>query len=337
MDWFERLTGFKEDGYETTRSKLVVNGTKLRSLVNGAAYEIGEFELASLQTLRDRAGSTTGSSGRLRVSLVQGDVRQMHQSPEYAGALFQVASQFNMLEMVHFDVTPEHGVTRYQWDPTQGPACAIAAGAATIYRNYFVPTEGIVGQTAARQLDGLADVGTALSSALARPVEKLWRMQNGYALATREGLAAIGRHLETLAPEEVDELRGRLRIGVHRDVEVTDAAGPKRPLVSQAFCSALPVAYGDHHPDRWAPFARLVLEAAYEATLWSAVQNARRGGSNVVLLTLLGGGAFGNRTSWIYEAIGRALDLVATPDIDVKLVSRSSPSTELRAFAHQFA
>ena len=36
-------------------------------------------------------------------------------------------------------MTPEDGVTRYKDDPTQGPACAIAAGAATIYRNYFVP------------------------------------------------------------------------------------------------------------------------------------------------------------------------------------------------------
>lgn len=337
MDWFERLTGFKEDGYETTRSKLVVDGTKLRSVVNDAAYEIGYFELAPLQTLRGRAGNAIGSSGRIKVNIIQGDVRQMHQSPEYAGALFQVASQFNMLEMLHFDVTPENGVTRYQCDHTQGPACAIAAGAATIYRNYFVPVEDIAGQTATRQLDGLADIGTALSSALARPVEKLWRMQNGYALATREGLAAIGHHLEMLAPEEIDELRGRLRIGVHRDVEVTDAAGPKRPLVSQAFCSALPVAYGLHHADHWAPFARLVLEAAYEATLWSTVLNARRGGSNIVLLTLLGGGAFGNRTSWIHEAIGRALDLATAFDIDVKLVSRNSPSPELRALARQFA
>jgi len=32
----------------------------------------------------------------------------------------------------------KHGVTRYQHDHTQGPACAIACGAATIYRNYFV-------------------------------------------------------------------------------------------------------------------------------------------------------------------------------------------------------
>jgi hypothetical protein len=34
-----------------------------------------------------------------------------------------------------------------------------------------------------------------------------------------------------------------LLIGVHRDVEVTDVQGPQRQVVSQAFCSALPVRY----------------------------------------------------------------------------------------------
>jgi hypothetical protein len=32
------------------------------------------------------------------------------------------------------------------------------------------------------------------------------------------------------------------RVAEHRDIEVTDAEGEDRPLVSQAFCSALPVA-----------------------------------------------------------------------------------------------
>jgi hypothetical protein len=54
----------------------------------------------------------------------------MHRAPEYGGALFQVASQFDALEMTGANVTPEDGVTRYQHDHTQGPACAIAAGAA---------------------------------------------------------------------------------------------------------------------------------------------------------------------------------------------------------------
>ena len=66
----------------------------------------------------------------------------MHRAPENAGTLFQVASQFNLLEMVSPTVTPEDGVTRYQHDRTQGPACAISAGAATIYRNYFAPVGG---------------------------------------------------------------------------------------------------------------------------------------------------------------------------------------------------
>ena len=45
--------------------------------------------------------------------------------------------------------------------------------------------------------------------------------------------------------------------------------------------------------------AALVLEAAYEATMWATILNAQRGASNVVFLTLLGGGAFGNQSSWI--------------------------------------
>src|SRR5215216_2373940 len=97
-------------------------------------------------------------------------VRAMHRSPEYAGALFQVASQFNLLEMVGPEITPMDGVTRYEGDRTQGPACAIAAGAATIYRNYFAPVAGGQGQTEERQFDGLADIGEALASALNQPV-----------------------------------------------------------------------------------------------------------------------------------------------------------------------
>src|SRR5258705_8800093 len=98
----------------------------------------------------------------------------MHQVPENAGALFQVASQFNLLEMVSPTVSPEQGVTRYQHDHTQGPACAIAAGAATIYRNYFAFVDGGHGQTAKRQFNGLADLGEALGAALNKPVEELW-------------------------------------------------------------------------------------------------------------------------------------------------------------------
>lgn len=62
---------------------------------------------------------------------------------------------------------------------------------------------------------------------------------------------------------------------------------PPGPPVTQAFCSALPAA-------AWAPSPRLVLEAAYEATLLTGVLKGAREGSRRVQLTRLGGGAFGN-------------------------------------------
>jgi hypothetical protein len=323
MDWFERLTGFQETSYDGTRRNLAVAGRQLRSLVNGRSYGIGELELVSLRELRKRV-APHGISGELRYSEVRGDVRRLHRAPEYAGALFQVASQFNLLEMESPDVTPERGVTIYRYDNTQGPACAIAAGAATIYRNYFVPVGDSFGQTARRQLDGLADVGTKLSSTLGVPVDQLWTMRNGYALCTSKGLAAISAYLRGTTDEERDELRSLLRIGVHRDVEVTDGDGPDRQVVTQAFCSALPVAYSPIPipSEQWQSFAELVLEAAYEATLWAAVLNTQHGASNIFLLTRLGGGVFGNDAAWIDAAMQRALRMAKDFDLDVRLVRR---------------
>lgn len=244
MDWFTRITGFKERTYASTREQFEVHGSILRSKANGRSYGIGEFEWASLDDLRARVAGGTGAEGRPRVQIVTGDVRQMHQTTEYAGALFQVASQFNALEMVGPRLTPEDGVTCYEHDRTQGPACAIAAGAATIFRNYSVPVGDQIGQTAERQLDGLADIGAELSVRLGRPVADLWEWRIGYALCTRQGLDLIAGHLRAMGSEQADALAGKLRIGIHRDVEVTDVPDAPRPVVSQAFCSALPVAYG---------------------------------------------------------------------------------------------
>jgi hypothetical protein len=50
-----------------------------------------------------------------------------------------------------------------------------------------------------------------------------------------------------------------------------------------------------------------VLDAAHEATMLEAIINARRKAANIVLLTSLGGGAFGNAPEWIHAAIKRAV------------------------------
>ena len=140
------------------------------------------------------------------------------------------------------------------------------------------------------------------------------------------GLDAIEAQLSTLDEPGLDDLRARLCIGLHWNVEVTDEPEQAGQIVSQALCSALPVAYTGLARQRWSRFAPLVLEATYEATLLAGLLNARRGGSNIVLLTHLGGGAFGNDPKWIDAAMRRALALLRGQDLQVRIVSYGAPA-----------
>ena len=339
MTWFERLTGFAENSPEQVRANLECADGVLRSLVNGRSWTYGELETPSVAELRERVRRASREAGRyelegresdarkaggLRVREVVADVQELHRDEAQAGALFQVASQFNLLEMVSPHVTPEQGVGRYEGDRTQGPACAVAAGAGTIYRNYFAEVNGRVGQTADNQIDCLADLGAALGNAHGR----LWEMQNGYALPTENGLAEITERLRGSTESERDGLRGRVRIGLHRNTQVTLPGCTH--LVTQAYCSALPVAYSNHSATLWEEFACLILEAAYEATLCAGILNARAGGNPTVFLTLLGEGAFGNRPAWVFSAIRRALRLYRFADLDLSIVSYRRSRSDVR-------
>lgn len=158
-------------------------------------------------------------------------------------------------------------------------------------------------------------------------------MRNGYALCTEHGLKAITQLVADEGETLCDELRASLRIGWHQDVEVTDAHEGQRPFVTQAFCSALPVAYGGGRREDWEALTRIVLEAAYEATLLAAVGRA----SNIVLLTRVGGGAFGNTDDWIDDAILRAIRIASRAGLDIRLVSRGQVHPSFRAIADRFS
>lgn len=337
MDWFERVTGFKEQGYEATHARLRVVDGHLVNEANGRRFGVGRLELPTLADLRARVAGKAAVGKGHRVSCVTADVRELLRSADNAGAVFQVASQFNLLEMTAPSVSPEDGVTRYRHDPTQGPACAIAAGAATIYRNYLMPCGDGMGQTRTRQTDTLAPLGAALAQALARPVHSLWTLRNGYALCSPDGLAAIGKLLRGLGEDGRDALRSLLAVGLHHDVQVTEAGAPEGLTVTQVFCSALPVAYTTLPPAQWEPFARLVLEAAYEATLLAAATTRQSGGPGRVFVTSLGGGAFGNDVRWIDDAIEYALGRTARLGLDVRFVSHGSTRPSLTALAARHA
>jgi hypothetical protein len=78
------------------------------------------------------------------------------------------------------------------------------------------------------------------------------------------------------------------------------------------------------------------LQAAYEVTILAAVLNVQRGASNVVLLTQLGGGAFGNHDDWIHAAMRRALKMMSRFALKVRLVTLGEPSRAILQMAENF-
>jgi hypothetical protein len=331
MNWFEDLTGCDEQSPERVRQQLFLDGGRLCSRVNGQSWLHGTLELPTVSQLRQRVRECDIDRKPNLVCEIVGNVQQLHRDSENYNALLQVASQFNLLEMVSPDVTPEDGIGIYERDFTQGPACAIAAGAGTIFRNYFVEVDGHTGQSSCHQLDCLAGVGRVLGNTN----QRLWQMANGYALPSAAGLSEINRWLGERNPTASDEVRQALQIGIQLDTQVT--LGAASHTVSQAYCSAMPVAYTSHGSHPWEPFARLILEAAYEATFCAAILNKARTGCDRLFLTMLGGGAFGNRLEWILAAIRRSL--IAYPDfgLNIAIVSYRASNRDIQQLVQEFA
>lgn len=313
--WFETLFGFPEGPYEQTRARFELQGEWLRCKANDKWFAVGRFSTPSLGELRARAVGERPGTLRVQHEVV-GDVLELHALPDNEGALFQVASQLNCLEFADPHQVPENGISDYASDRTQGPACALAAAAATVVRNYFVEVDGQTGQSRDRQINNLAGLQARLGDAGA-----LIDVRNGYTFSEPERLRALA---DALAEADLDDLRDALRIGLQTGVEVTFARRfeppERRQLVSQAFCSALSCGGASGGLALWRPIATLVLDGVYEATLLAAILDATRGtGSGKVWLTFLGGGAFGNAPGWIASAIGRALARVEGRDLDVRI------------------
>ena len=219
--------------------------------------------------------------------------------------------------MVGPAVTPNAGITSYHADGTQGPACALACPAGTVYRNYFVGGHGQGGPTG-RQIDLLEDVEVSFGGG-----RKYWKMRNGYSLPlSSHSISALRADVDA-GKIDVKSAQDCLRVGVHWDTEVTAGVGDGRPVrLAQVYCSAVPVGY-DNTASRsdWEPLARLCLNACYEATLAVATILARRQNRRIrVFLTKVGGGVFGNSEIWISDAIRRALGIFQSERLDVHLV-----------------
>lgn len=315
MTWFEKLMGFEEISPENVRKNIDIDGENMISKANGKSYRFGKLEVPSLRDLQLRI-NLRDFEGKISLTETVANVGELHRSPENNGAVFQAASQFNLLEMVHPGVTPEEGVGIYENDATQGPACAMACGAGTVYRNYFVPLSGKLGQTENNQINCLS----LFEDFFGNDKFSVWSMRNGYCYPTAEGLERINAQINAMDEEEREILKGRLKVGFQWNTEVTTASADQK--VTQVYCSALPIGYVSGFPEQlWESFARMILEATYEATFYAALINLKNGGSNRLFLTLVGGGVFGNKTQWILDAIKKSVQKFRNTDLEVSVVS----------------
>lgn len=290
MNWFEKIFGFRETPQSIT-DNISISENILFSNATEKEYVFGKLTTPSLKELRNKIPSENGS---IKLSEIIGNAGEIHKRPENKNALFQVASQFNLLEMIDPGVTPEKGITIYQNDRTQGPSCAMACPAGTLYRNYFTNINTL------SKIESLFD-------------KSFWRMQNGYALFEKEDL----QELNTLIPEYRELIIENLQIGIQWDTEVNSTDH----LVSQVYCSAIPVAY--HYnikPYLFDVISSTILDATYEAAFIAAIINKE---SNKLFLTLVGGGAFGNDKESIFSAIERSIKKFKNFDLDITLITYS--------------
>ena len=345
--WFSNLFGFHEInldlGVNTDRVRAQVTCSENKLFCpNQRVYHIGKFTLPSVQELRENMNlyRVHNSNTSITFENICADVKDLHLDPSNADAIFQVASQFNCLEMVGPYVSPEEGIERYAADRTQGPICAMACAAGTFYRNYLVPlpNQCTPGQSEFAQVNTMRDIEMLLNN----DENGYWVMKNGYLLPVDE--TSLERLTVMLAGRR-EEFLSALRVGVQDDTQVTSSSTGHR--VSQVFSSAVPIAYdkitppisstGVSREESWRSLAELVLEATYEACIAVAALKAMEyraaGGSQSsrrvsCYLTKVGGGVFRNRDSWIRSAIERALRIHHSMPVDVKLVHYGTIQSE---------
>lgn len=338
MAWFKKRFGIVETDYTTTQANFVFDEETLClvSKGNGQRFFVGSFQTPSVATLRVQYaelinGGTAPSQAGMTFQHIVADVKDLHQIPDNAGSVFQVASQMNCLEMPAPNVTPEEGITNYLYDRTQGPSCALMAPAATVYRNYLVNGTGQGGY--GMQLNMLDDVEKELDNETSR----YWYMKNGYCFPRAfDSIPRLNQILLANANNEQETISSGLKVGVHWSTEVVcdakfvkNASGewseqpPETQRVCQVYCSGLPISYSPHRYslEEWKPFATQVLNGVFEATvLVGAILAAQRSARVKVFLTGIGAGVFGNDPAWVGEAIRRALLKYAASPVDLYFV-----------------
>jgi O-acetyl-ADP-ribose deacetylase (regulator of RNase III) len=318
--WMEDFLGRDEAALLQDRAGFLDSSSDelaFRHASTSAVWRAGRFESMSIGDLQARVEAMQGTAGtpQTRVPLKTADGIDI--GKEQAAlttddkAMVQIASNFNAIEVPSRECAPDYGqlVTNYAVDSTQGPAASFGVPAACLLRAHYpfysAGTEPATwGQNAERQVELLEDVREWFGTCV-----------NGK--VTLQGDEAVIGDGDAVA-----QVADRLKVGLHTDAEVVFDRGPdrsqlsmlppgRRPVVDQVLSASVNLLSPGHAPgltrdgpmpEKLHKLVRACLRAAYRGAYLAAILRGRR----KLLLTLIGGGVFGNPLEDILDAIAEA-------------------------------
>lgn len=305
--WMKWFLGVRERELLTRREAVYKEGSFV-NVATGRQWPAGQFDWPSIQELRKQVEAKVVPDFDARASPVLrvvdacdvGELQAMLRTEDRA--MVQIASNFNCLENPSRGCLPDYGglVENYCVDATQGPAASFGVPAASLLRAHYAfhdpskpPEEW--GQTAKQQVE--------LSGSVAKYFGKC---VNGKVTLTGEE--------EALSPSQIGEVAEQIKVGIHRDAQVIFGRGSSEiymamleepyPLVDQVISASVNWRSPGARPaqEQLLSLTRAALRAAYEGAYLAAIERGR----HLLLLTLIGGGAFGNPQEMILEELAAA-------------------------------
>lgn len=292
----------------------------------------GTFSQVSLKELRDATmgiaaekpgtfnvcegvNTTYESSFHHRV-----DVAALQADPNNHDAVFQVASNFNALEATSADHDCEEQLlSDYVTDSTQGAAAALSAFGGLLQRRYFLyysPEQADArwwGQTQEKAVNFLEQFSLPI-------------------IMSRAGYVKFEPPWNFPVLQQYE----KMQVGVQADVQVIaghqlnadEQVWCTRPeqRVNQVFTAAIDFGKTNVHlvgNKKIHAWGQLLIQAAYEGTVrWAMAHHKKK-----VFLTFVGSGAFGNRQSWMVNAIKNIQALIVESGSEVTLIWRKTTGT----------
>ena len=320
-NWFYHYFNFTES-VDNVKNQIEVNEyddhSEIYCKANNKIFDCGKFQIRDIPSFRYLYNQKRGG-GKFHVLKGKGmaskhfeliDVLNQQNLPEFNGATFLAASNFNCLELSSAKSSPANGISGYSRDLTQGPTLAASSIASTVYRNYFVKHgDNHVGQ-----------------------LEKEINLLERTPIKIVHGKAIIDEESEIINNFNFND-ENLYQIGLHTNCHVITSRAnylqlidttKNNQIVHQVYAASFSLGRYVKRTPKNIEILKNLITAEYKATILAAWENSIKFpgklGSNKCILTLLGTGAFDNPIDLIAQCICSLVDLIIESGLEVYVV-----------------